>query len=64
MRLVGSLLTWLKAKEGKGVGNATLTPPQVARRLGVNESKVRAWIDKGLLKAVNMAADSSGRRPH
>jgi excisionase family DNA binding protein len=39
-----------------------LTPPQIARRLGVKASKVLAWIDRGELVAANLA-DRRGGRP-
>ena len=32
-----------------------LTPPQVARRLGVKAQRVRAWIRSGELKAANLS---------
>ncbi len=37
------------------------TPPTVAESLGVNESKVLAWIRSGELAAVNVAAHVGGR---
>lgn len=41
-----------------------LTPPQVAKRLGIEASKVRAWIESKRLRAVNIAEnDGIGRRP-
>ena len=39
-----------------------LTPPRVAELLGVNETKVLAWIRAGELGAVNVAL-RKGRRP-
>jgi excisionase family DNA binding protein len=38
-----------------------LTPPEVARRWGVSSDKVRAWIENGELRAINLAARTSGR---
>lgn len=40
-----------------------LTPPEVARRLGVNPDKVRAWIAAGELRAVNVAQRHGLSRP-
>ena len=39
-----------------------LTPPQFAKRLGVQAQKVLGWIRSGELRAVNVA-DRTGRRP-
>jgi excisionase family DNA binding protein len=44
------------------VTNATLTPPEIAERLRVSEDKVRGWILRGELAAVNVA-DRLGGRP-
>jgi hypothetical protein len=41
--------------------NATLTPPQLARRWGVASEKVNALINSGQLRAVNLAANPNGR---
>ena len=38
-----------------------LSPPQIARRLGIKASKVIAWINRGELVASNVAASSAGR---
>ena len=38
-----------------------LTPPQVAKQLGVSPDKILAWIRKGELHATNVAAGSGGR---
>lgn len=38
-----------------------LTPPQVAERYGIDPSKVVAWIRKGELRGINIAANASGR---
>ena len=40
-----------------------LTPPQIAKRLGVEVAKVRAWIRAGELKAMNAAVDVRGKKP-
>jgi excisionase family DNA binding protein len=37
-----------------------LTPPQIAKLLGVKQQKVTAWIEKGELEASNVA--TSGKR--
>ena len=39
----------------------SLTPPQVARRLGVNPDKVLSWIRSGELSAVNVTTKPGGR---
>lgn len=39
-----------------------LTPPQVAKQLGVEPAKIIAWIQRGELKASNVA-DREGGRP-
>ena len=39
----------------------SLTPPQVAKRLGVNPDKVLHWIRKGELHAVNVTVKPGGR---
>lgn len=39
-----------------------LTPPQVAKRLAVKPDKVRNWIARGELRAVDLA-DRRGGRP-
>jgi excisionase family DNA binding protein len=38
-----------------------LTPPEVAKQLGVSADTVRGWISSGALKAVNVAGP--GKRP-
>jgi excisionase family DNA binding protein len=44
------------------LSDAPLTPPEVARRLRVSADKVRSWIMRGELRAVNVA-DRVGGRP-
>jgi len=39
----------------------SLTPPQVAKRLGVNPGKVLCWIRSGELSAVNVTTKPGGR---
>lgn len=41
----------------------SVTPPQVAKMFGVNAGKVVGWIRSGELRAVNIAAKTSGRHP-
>ena len=38
-----------------------LTPPEVARRLGVSADKVLVWVHSGELRAVNLATKPHGR---
>jgi excisionase family DNA binding protein len=38
-----------------------LTPPVLAKALGVHPGKVRAWIESGELEAVNLATSRCGR---
>ncbi len=38
------------------------TPPRLAKRLGIAEDKVYAWIASGQLLAINMAAHPDGER--
>ncbi len=38
-----------------------LTPPQVAERFGIDPEKVRAFIDSGELRAINVAAKRCSR---
>lgn len=40
-----------------------MTPEEVARRLGINGNKVRAWIASGRLQASDIALRDGGRRP-
>lgn len=37
------------------------TPPEIAAQLGVEPEKVRDWIERGELIAVNIAARTTGR---
>ena len=37
------------------------TPPQIARRFGVAQAKVIAWIESGELGAINAATKPNGR---
>lgn len=40
-----------------------LTPPQLARKWGVNVEKVLHWIHSGELAAINVATRLNGQRP-
>ena len=51
-----------RRKTPKGKPSGMLTPPQVAKQLGVSPDKVRGWIRKGELHATDVAAGSGGRR--
>jgi excisionase family DNA binding protein len=53
----------IAARGSKAMGNVPsyLSPPEVARRFGVNADKVRTWIHSGELHAVNVAARAAGR---
>ena len=46
--------------KGRAIGGM-LTPPQVAKQLGVSPDKVRGWIAKGELPATNVATGKGGR---
>jgi len=50
-----------RRKTPKAEPSGVLTPPQVAKQLGVSPDKVRGWIDKGELYATNVATGSGGR---
>lgn len=43
-------------------GTRCLTPPEVAKRYGIDAHKVLTWIQRGELRAVNIA-DHVGGRP-
>jgi transposase len=38
-----------------------ISPNELARKLGVKHSKVLGWINRGELRAINLAERSSGR---
>ncbi len=38
-----------------------LSPPELARRLGINPGKIIAWIRSGEMPAINIATRLSGR---
>lgn len=48
-------------RKRKPVQRDRLTPPEVAKQLGVSADTVRGWIASGALKAVNIAGP--GKRP-
>jgi excisionase family DNA binding protein len=51
-----------KPRRQAKVGTAAmLTPPQVAKRLGVSPDKILDWIRKGELHATNVATTRAGR---
>ena len=37
------------------------TPPQLAKRYGVDPTKILHWIKTGELRAINLATDRNGR---
>jgi hypothetical protein len=43
------------------MASETVTPPELARRWGVDASKVLSLINSGQLKAINLATDPRGR---
>jgi excisionase family DNA binding protein len=58
-RVKSYLSKCLRALQPKSV--KTLTPPAVAKMLGVNPDKVLSWIRKGELHATNVTAKPGGR---
>ena len=56
--ILGKLLTWAR---GQKANTDALTPPQVAKMLGVNTGKVLSWIRTGQLKAANVTKKPGGR---
>ena len=50
-----------RRKSPKDQPSGMLTPPKVAKQLGVSPDKILAWIRKGELHATNVAAAGSGR---
>ncbi len=57
------LQTCARHKSGgrKSNGRGRLTPPQVAERYGASPDTVRGWIERGELRAVNIARPGSKR---
>jgi excisionase family DNA binding protein len=47
--------------QAKAKAGASLTPPQLAKQLGVKPDKVRTWIKSGQLAATNVAKKPGGR---
>ena len=41
--------------------NASITPPELAKRYGVSPDKVLGWIRNGELRAINVATKPGGR---
>jgi excisionase family DNA binding protein len=53
---------WAISRNGRrSVSDTTLTPPEIAERYRVSPDKVLAWINRGELRAVNVAATLVGR---
>jgi hypothetical protein len=50
-----------QARRSEVPSDPRLTPPQVAKRYGVNPDTVRSWIASNELRAVNVAAPGSTR---
>jgi excisionase family DNA binding protein len=50
-----------RRKTQKGGPSGLLTPPQVAKQLGVSADKILGWIRKGELHATNVATGGGGR---
>jgi len=38
-----------------------LSPPQIAKQLGIDPAKIIAWINSGQLNAINVAENLAGR---
>jgi len=56
--IVGQLCQWAREQKSK---EDWLTPPQVAKMVGVKSDKVLYWIHSGQLQAVNLAQKEGGR---
>jgi len=56
--ILGKLLTWARQQRSK---DDWLTPPQVAKMMGVKPDKVLRWIHMGELQAINVATKEGGR---
>jgi hypothetical protein len=56
--ILGGLLTWARQQRSK---DDWLTPPQVAKMMGVKPDKVLHWIHAGILPAINVATKEGGR---
>lgn len=56
--ILGGLLTWARHQKSK---DDWLTPPQVAKMMGVKPDKVLHWIHMGELQAINVATKEGGR---
>lgn len=50
-----------RSRRRKAPAQQWLTPPEVAKQLGIHAEKVRAWIEQGELIAVNVAENAKGR---
>ncbi len=56
--ILGKMLAWARERKSK---SDWLTPPQVARIMGVKPDKVLYWIHTGKVNAVNVAKEEGGR---
>ena len=56
--ILGRLLAWAREQKSK---DDWLTPPQVAKMIGVKPDKILYWIHTGQLPAVNVAKKEGGR---
>ena len=56
--ILGKLLAWAREQKSK---DDWLTPPQVAKMMGVKPDKILYWIHTGQLPAVNVAKKEGGR---
>lgn len=56
--ILGKMLVWAREQKSK---SDWLTPPQVAKMMGVKPDKVLYWIHTGQLNAHNIAKEEGGR---
>ena len=56
--ILGKLLTWAREQKSK---DDWLSPPQVAKMIGVKPDKILYWIHTGVMPAVNVAQKEDGR---
>ncbi len=55
--LLLSTVRGMKATRPETTDRKYLTPPEIARELGIDPVKVIGWINRGELRAVNVAAN-------
>ncbi len=48
---------------GLPAGRTKLTPPQIAKRFGIDVNKILGWIRSGELRAINGARKANGTKP-